>query len=121
MNEKNPFVFVVDDDASIRDSLRDLIGSAGLNVQTFASAQEFLTSPRPDAASCLVLDVQLPGLSGLDLQQELAKLDVQIPIIFITGHGDIPMTCAGDESRSHRISHETFSRRRPAKRRRAGD
>ena len=92
MNEKNPFVFVVDDDASIRDSLKDLISSAGLNVQTFASAQEFLTSPRPDAASCLVLDVQLPGLSGLDLQQELAKIDVQIPIIFITGHGDIPMT-----------------------------
>ena len=92
MNEKNPFVFVVDDDASFRDSLRDLIGSAGLDVQTFASAPEFLASPRPDAASCLVLDVKLPGLSGLDLQQELAKLDVQIPIIFITGHGDIPMT-----------------------------
>ena len=92
MNEKNPFVFVVDDDASIRDSLKDLISSAGLNVQTFASAQEFLASPRPDAACCLVLDVQLPGLSGLDLQQELAKVDVQIPIIFITGYGDIPMT-----------------------------
>ena len=92
MNEKNPFVFVVDDDSSIRDSLSDLIGSAGLDVQTFASAQEFLASPRPDAASCLVLDVKLPGLSGLDLQQELAKLDVQIPIIFITGHGDIPMS-----------------------------
>ena len=92
MNEKNPFVIVVDDDASIRDSLRDLIGSAGFNVQTFASAQEFLTSPRPDVPTCLVLDVQLPGLSGLDLQQELAKVDVQIPIIFITGHGDIPMS-----------------------------
>ena len=92
MDEKNPLVFVVDDDASIRDSLKDLIGSAGLDVQTFASAQEFLTSPRPDVPTCLVLDVQLPGLSGLDLQQELAKLDVQIPIIFITGHGDIPMS-----------------------------
>ena len=92
MNEKNPFVIVVDDDASIRDSLRDLIGSAGLNVQTFASAQEFLASPRPDVPSCLVLDVQLPGLSGLDLQQELAKAGAQIPIIFITGHGDIPMS-----------------------------
>ena len=92
MKEKDPFVFVVDDDASIRDSLKDLISSAGLNAQTFASAQEFLASPRPDAASCLVLDVQLPGLSGLDLQQELAKADVQIPIIFITGHGDIPMS-----------------------------
>ena len=92
MNEKNPFVFVVDDDASIRESLRNLIRSAGINAETFASAQEFLASPRMDAASCLVLDVHLPGLSGLDLQQELAKLDVQIPIIFITGHGDIPMT-----------------------------
>jgi formate hydrogenlyase transcriptional activator len=92
MNDKNPFVFVVDDDASIRDSLKDLLGSAGLNVQTFATAREFLESPRPDAMSCLVLDVQLPGLSGLDLQQELAKLDVQIPIIFITGHGDIPIS-----------------------------
>ena len=92
MNEKNPFVFVVDDDASMRDSLKNLIGSAGLAVQTFASAQEFLTSQRPDGAACLVLDVQLPGLSGLDLQQELAKVDVQIPIIFITGHGDIPTT-----------------------------
>jgi DNA-binding NtrC family response regulator len=92
MNEKNPFVFVVDDDPSIRDSLKDLIASAGLNVQTFASAQEFLASPRPDAPSSLVLDVNLPGLSGLDLQQELAKADVHIPIIFITGHGDIPMT-----------------------------
>jgi formate hydrogenlyase transcriptional activator len=92
MNEKNAFVIVVDDDASIRDSLEDLIGSAGLNVQTFASAQEFLTSRRPDGPTCLVLDVQLPGLSGLDLQQELAKADAQIPIIFITGHGDIPMS-----------------------------
>ena len=92
MDEKNPLVFVVDDDASIRDSLEDLIGSAGLDVQTFASAQEFLTSPRPDVPTCLVLDVKLPGLSGLDLQQELAKLGVQIPIIFITGHGDIPMS-----------------------------
>ena len=91
MNEqKNPLVFVIDDDASMRDSLSDLLGSAGLNVQTFASAREFLASPRPDGAICLVLDVQLPGLSGLDLQQELAKLDAPIPIIFITGYGDIP-------------------------------
>ena len=92
MNEKSSLVFVVDDDASMRESLKDLIGSAGLNVQTFASAQEFLTSQRPDDPTCLVLDVQMPGLSGLDLQQELAKADVQIPIIFITGHGDIPMS-----------------------------
>jgi DNA-binding NtrC family response regulator len=90
--QKDPFILVVDDDASIRDSLRDLLGSAGLKVQTFASAQEFLASPSADTASCLVLDVQLPGISGLDLQQELTKLDAQIPIIFITGHGDIPMS-----------------------------
>src|SRR6266568_4324913 len=92
MHAEHPFVFVVDDDRSTRESLRNLIRSAGLNVQTFASAQEFLTSQRPDAPSCLVLDVQLPGLSGLDLQQELAKVNTPIPIIFITGHGDIPMT-----------------------------
>jgi DNA-binding NtrC family response regulator len=90
MKEENAFVFVVDDDMSVRESLRNLIRSAGLSVQTFSSAQEFLASPRPKAPSCLVLDVQLPGLSGLDLQQELAKGGVQIPIIFLTGHGDIP-------------------------------
>jgi FixJ family two-component response regulator len=92
MPEEHPFVFVVDDDRSIRESLSNLIRSAGFNVQTFPSAQAFLTSRRPDAPSCLVLDVQLPGLSGLDLQQELAKVHCQIPIIFLTGHGDIPMT-----------------------------
>ena len=92
MHEDTPVVFVVDDDRSTRDSLSNLIRSAGLNAQTFASAQAFLTSRRPEAPSCLVLDVQLPGFSGLDLQQELAKVHCQIPIIFITGHGDIPMT-----------------------------
>src|SRR5262249_10631520 len=92
MREDNPCVFVVDDDRSTRESLRNLLRSMGLNVQTFASAQQFWTSQRPDAPSCLVLDVQLPGLSGLDLQQELAKGHAPMPIIFITGHGDIPMT-----------------------------
>ncbi len=92
MREDNPCVFVVDDDRSTRESLRNLIRSVGLNVQTFASAHEFLTSQRPAAPSCLVLDIQLPGLSGLDLQQEMAKGQTPIPIIFITGHGDIPMT-----------------------------
>jgi DNA-binding NtrC family response regulator len=92
MREQNPIVFVVDDDTSIRESLQNLIRSMGLSVQTFVSAQEFLTSQRAEAPSCLVLDVELPGLSGLDLQQELAKADVQIPIIFLTGHGDIPMS-----------------------------
>src|ERR1043166_7407886 len=90
MSEKNPLVFIVDDDVSMRESLQDLIGSAGLNVRAFGSAHEFLAEPRRDAPGCLVLDVQLPGLSGLDLQRELAKLNIQIPIIFITGHGDIP-------------------------------
>ena len=90
MNDKKELVFVVDDDSSVRESLKNLIRSAGLSVQTFASAKEFLASPLPDVPSCLVLDVQLPGLSGLDLQQELAKAGIQIPIIFITGHGDIP-------------------------------
>src|SRR5918992_1505103 len=92
MNGDKPFVFVIDDDSSIRQSLSNLIRSAGLNVETFASAHEFLTGERPNSPGCLVLDVQLPGLSGLDLQQELANNNPEIPIIFITGHGDIPMT-----------------------------
>ena len=90
MNEKNALVFIVDDDTGTRESLKNLIRSAGLSAQTFSSAQEFLAAERPKGPSCLVLDVQLPGLSGLDLQQELAKAGVKIPIIFITGHGDIP-------------------------------
>jgi len=85
-------VFVIDDDPSFRRSTEALIGSAGLSVQAFSSAEEFLRGRRPDVPACLVLDVRLPHLSGLDLQQELAKTSVQIPIIFITGHGDIPMT-----------------------------
>jgi FixJ family two-component response regulator len=85
-------VFVVDDDPSFRRSTEALIGAAGFNVQTFSSAEEFLRSPRPEVPACLVLDVRLPHLSGLDLQRELAKISVEIPIIFITGHGDIPMT-----------------------------
>jgi len=92
MPEDNPCVFVVDDDRAMRESLSDLLRSVGLNVQTFASAHAFLPSQRPEAPSCLVLDVQLPGLSGLDLQQELAKGHAPIPIIFLTGYGDIPMT-----------------------------
>ena len=85
-------VFVIDDDESIREALNSLIRSVGLNVATFASAQEFLQSPRPDVPACLILDVRMPGLSGLDLQRELAEANIQIPIIFITGHGDIPMS-----------------------------
>jgi FixJ family two-component response regulator len=85
-------VFVIDDDPSFRRSIEMLIESSGLRVQTFSSAEEFLRSRRPDAPACLLLDVRLPHLSGLDLQRELTKAGVQIPIIFITGHGDIPMT-----------------------------
>jgi DNA-binding NtrC family response regulator len=85
-------VFVVDDDLSIREALESLLRSAGLSVQTFSSAQDFLARGRADMPSCLVLDVQMPGLNGLDLQSELIAADIQIPIIFITGHGDIPMS-----------------------------
>src|SRR6266700_6133372 len=92
MTEDHSCVCVVDDAQSMRESLRDLLCSTGLTVQTFASAHEFLTRPRPDGPSCLVLDVQLPGLSGLELQQELAQGHAPMPIIFITGYGDIPMT-----------------------------
>jgi DNA-binding NtrC family response regulator len=93
MNENDPFVCVIDDEPSIRQSLSNLLRSAGLKVRAFPSAQEFLTSwPPQEAPSCLVLDVQLPGISGLDLQRKLAHGDAQIPIIFMTGHGDIPMT-----------------------------
>ena len=92
MRDPSPLVFVVDDDASIRDALTSLIRSVGLSVETFGSAREFLTRRPADAPGCLVLDVRLPGLSGLDLQRELAAAQVTMPIIFITGHGDIPMT-----------------------------
>jgi FixJ family two-component response regulator len=92
MTEQPPIVFVVDDDASIRDALKSLIRSVGLKVELFGSPREFLQGKRPDAPSCLVLDVRLPGESGLDLQRELAEADIHIPIIFITGHGDIPMS-----------------------------
>ncbi len=87
-----PLVYVVDDEPSVREGVAGLIRSAGLAVKTFASGEEFLAAPRPRTPSCLVLDVNLPGVNGLDLQQELAKSDIQIPIIFLTGHGDIPMT-----------------------------
>jgi FixJ family two-component response regulator len=92
MTEPEGVVFVVDDDASLRESLQDLIGSVGLRVEVFASAQEFLRRTRPDVPGCLVLDVRLQGLSGLDLQKRMAEADIDIPIIFITGYGDIPMT-----------------------------
>jgi FixJ family two-component response regulator len=92
MKETDSIVFVIDDDPSVREAIKSLIRSVGMRVETFGSAQEFLGSRRPDAPACLVLDVRMPGLSGLDLQGELADANVRIPIIFITGHGDIPMT-----------------------------
>jgi FixJ family two-component response regulator len=92
MTSTDSIVFVVDDDASMREALSSLIRSIGLPVVTFSSAPEFLTYPAPDVAACLVLDVRLPGLSGFDLQTELANKPDSPPIIFITGHGDIPMS-----------------------------
>ncbi len=89
---KEPIVFIIDDDASMRRALTNLFQSVGLDVAAFGSAPELLQGRLPDVPSCLVLDIRLPGLSGLDLQTELAKANIHIPIIFITGHGDIPMT-----------------------------
>jgi FixJ family two-component response regulator len=92
MAEERPVVFVIDDDQSVRDGLESLLRSVGLQVKLFASTREFLQSARPDVPGCLVLDVRLPGMGGLDFQRELAKSNIYIPIIFITGHGDIPMS-----------------------------
>jgi len=92
VKQTDSVVYVVDDDASVREAIESLIGSVGLRVQTFESAQEFLRGKRPDAPGCVVLDVRLPGLSGLDLQRELAAHSIDLPVIFITGHGDIPMS-----------------------------
>jgi FixJ family two-component response regulator len=90
--ELQPTVFVVDDDASMRNALSSLFRSVGLRAEVFGSAPELLQSRLPDVPSCLVLDIRLPGPSGLDFQNELAKVNIHIPIIFVTGHGDIPMT-----------------------------
>jgi FixJ family two-component response regulator len=92
MSEDRAVVFVVDDDPSMRRSLDSLVRSVGHDVRLFTSAQEFMQAARPDAPGCLVLDVRLPGMSGLTFQQELAKASISLPVIFITGYGDIPMT-----------------------------
>jgi len=92
MTDPDPVVFIVDDDLSVRRSTERLIRSAGFKVLTFTSAREFLASPRPEGPACLVLDVRMPGLSGMDLQRELVQSGIHIPIISITGHGDIPMS-----------------------------
>ncbi len=91
-SEEPPIVFVIDDDESIRSALLGLLRSVGLNVRAYESSQEFLRAERPDAPACLVLDVRLPGMSGLDFQSELTRSNIHFPIIFISGHGDIPMT-----------------------------
>jgi FixJ family two-component response regulator len=92
ISETESTVFIVDDDPEIRESLVSLLRSVGLGVKALASVPEFLNCPRPDGATCLVLDVRLPGRSGLDLQRELSTANIQLPVIFITGHGDIPMS-----------------------------
>jgi FixJ family two-component response regulator len=92
MTGNSPTVFVIDDDDLVRAAIQGMLKSVGLRSETFGAAQEFLRSKRPDGPSCLVLDVRLPGVSGLDFQHELAEAGIRIPIIFITGHGDIPMS-----------------------------
>jgi FixJ family two-component response regulator len=91
MVEERAVVFVIDDDPSMRAALEDLVGSIGLEARPFASPQEFLASKRPDVPGCLVLDVRLPGMSGLAFQKELVRVGIHLPVIFVTGHGDIPM------------------------------
>lgn len=92
MKRSDSRVFIVEDDPSMRNALRNLLRSVGLESQLYTSAQEFLDAEKPEIPSCLVLDVRLPGMSGLDLQKELARADIQMPVIFITAHGDIPMS-----------------------------
>jgi FixJ family two-component response regulator len=92
VNEDKPVVFVIDDNLSVRDALGSLIRSIHLSVQTFGTTEEFLRFRRPDAPGCIVLDVRLPGLSGLDFQREMTRSKIDLPVIFITGHGDVPMS-----------------------------
>ena len=92
MKKADSIVYIIDDDASVRSALKSLIRSVGLEVEGFASGQEFLDFARPDVAGCIVLDVRLPGISGLDFHKELLKAGVQLPVIFITAHGDVPMS-----------------------------
>jgi len=101
MKEAEPIVFVIDDDRMVREGLQSLIKSIGLRVETFASAPEFLAAKRPEAPACIVLDVRMPGISGLDLQTKLGDEKIEIPIIFITGHGDIPMSVRAMKEGAH--------------------
>jgi FixJ family two-component response regulator len=101
MKDAEPIVFVIDDDRMVREGLRSVIRSVGLRVEMFASAQEFLDAKRPDASACLVLDVRMPGLSGLELQKKLNEAGIHLPIIFVTGHGDIPMSVRAMKDGAH--------------------
>jgi FixJ family two-component response regulator len=92
MTEDRPTIFVIDDDVSVRDAIKGVLKSVGLRAETFESTQDFLSRSPSDGPSCLILDVRLPGLSGLDFQHELAQANMNIPIVFVTGYGDIPMT-----------------------------
>jgi FixJ family two-component response regulator len=107
MKKADQLVFVIDDDPSMRTAIKELIEAVGLSCQTFESGQEFLEAELPDIPSCLVLDVRLPGLSGLNLQRELTERGIQIPVIFITGHGDIPMSVQAMKAGAMEF-HETF-------------
>ena len=110
MGDTGALVYVVDDDVSAREGVARLIRSAGLDHEDLCVGEEFLAAPRPNMPSCLVLDVNLPGVSGLELQQELAKSGPQVPIIFLTGHGDIPMTVRAVKAGAAKLSDETCRR-----------
>jgi FixJ family two-component response regulator len=98
MTEQQPVVFIIDDDASVRDGITDLLRSVGARVESFGSVQEFLQSKRADAPGCIVLDVRLPGTSGLEFQRTLAELSIQLPVKFISGHGDISISVRAKKS-----------------------
>jgi DNA-binding response OmpR family regulator len=112
---EQPIVFVIDDDDSLRETLKNLFGMVGLRAETFAKPAEFMNRKLPDVPACIVLDIRLPGMSGLELQTELATADIKIPIIFMTGHGDIPMTVRAMKSRRCRILAQAISRSRHAR------
>jgi FixJ family two-component response regulator len=98
MKEQPPVVYLIDDDESVREGIADLLGSVGHSVQPFGSVQEFIDSPRPDTPGCIVLDVRLPGMSGLEFQRSLVKLNIDLPVIFISAHADVPMTVRAIQS-----------------------
>jgi len=110
VKEADSVVFVVDDESSVREAIKSLIKSVGLRVETFETAQQFLGSKRPEVPGCVVLDVRLPGLSGLDLQRQLAANGINLPIIFVTGYGDIPMSVTALKAGALEFLTKPFSR-----------